>query len=68
MVILPFLVIRILLFLTKKKSSMTTMSVKYKFPSSCGDDGNSESFFLLITHLKKIEIECEETNHIDRIS
>ena len=67
MVILPFLVISILLFLTKRKSSTTTLSVKHKFPSSCGDDGNSE-IFLLTTHLKTFEIECEETNLIDRIS
>ncbi|KAG5620374.1 hypothetical protein H5410_005592 [Solanum commersonii] len=52
------------------KRSMSTMSEKVQFPSSCGDDGNPESCLIENSFEKKenIEIECEETSLIDRIS
>ncbi|KAK6796247.1 hypothetical protein RDI58_003948 [Solanum bulbocastanum] len=48
---------------------MPTMSEKDQFPSSCGADGNSESFLIKNSFEKKvmIEIECEETGLMDRI-
>ncbi|KAG5621458.1 hypothetical protein H5410_006676 [Solanum commersonii] len=49
---------------------MTTMSEKDQFPSSCGDDGNSESLLIENSPQKKAktETECEETGLTDRIS
>ncbi|KAK4709744.1 hypothetical protein R3W88_004257 [Solanum pinnatisectum] len=49
---------------------MATMSEKDQFPSSHGDDGNSESWLIENSpQIKaKIETECEETSLIDRIS